>query len=268
MSEGHDFIREFMRSRAGNVLGPDKDYLIDSRLSILAEQRRLPGVLALVAALRSGGDAVLEQDVIDALTTHETSFFRDTNPFDALRDHALPALIEARRLERQLRIWCAACSTGQEPYSLAILIREHLPELLAWDLRILATDVSIHAIATAREAVYGEAELRRGLPDALRAAWFRPVDAQRARLDDRVRRMVTFRVGNLLDDPSDLGPFDLVLMRNVLIYFDEAARARVLREVRRNLSPRGLLLLGGAEATLPESFGFRTVRHGRTVFFA
>jgi chemotaxis protein methyltransferase CheR len=267
MSDEHDFIREFIRLRAGNVLGPDKDYLIASRLRILSDQRGLPGLERLVATLRSGADPVLEQDVIDALTTHETSFFRDQNPFDALRDHALPAVVEARRAERKLRVWCAACSTGQEAYSLALLIREHLPELLAWDLEILATDVSVPAIAAAREAIYSESELRRGLPDALRAAWFRPVEATRERLDDRVRRMVTFRVGNLLDDPGESGPFDLVMMRNVLIYFDELTRTRVLRQVRRALNPGGLLLLGGAEATLPESLGYRTVRHGRSVFF-
>jgi chemotaxis protein methyltransferase CheR len=267
MSADHDFVREFMRQRAGNVLGPDKDYLIDSRLRILADQRGLPDVASLVGRLRVSPDHALATDVIDALTTHETYFFRDMNPFEALRDLGLPALMEARRRDRTLRIWCAACSTGQEPYSLAMLLRENLPELLAWDVSILATDVSTHAIAFAREGVYGDGEMRRGLPEALRAAWFRPVDGGRWRVDDRVRRMVTFRVANLLEDPSVLGTFDLVLMRNVLIYFDESTRTRILRDVRRVLNPGGLLLLGGSEATLPEDVGLLTVRLGRSVFF-
>jgi chemotaxis protein methyltransferase CheR len=267
MSAEHDFVREFMRQRAGNVLGPDKDYLIDSRLGILADQRGIRDLAALVGLLRTGGEDSLAQDVIDALTTHETSFFRDMNPFDALRDLGLPALMDARRRDRSLRVWCAACSTGQEPYSLAMLLREHHPELLAWDVSILATDVSTHAVAYARDGSYGEAEMRRGLPESFRQAWFRPVDGGRWRIDDRIRRMVTFRVANLLDDPSELGPFDLILMRNVLIYFDETTRARILREVRRVLNPGGLLLLGGSEATLPEDVGLRTVRLGRSVFF-
>ena len=242
------YVRELVRRHAGIVLGEDKGYLVESRLTALG--RTLGGLDsgALVAAVRDGDEATLAQ-VVDCLTTNETHFFRDPQSFELLREHVLPTLIEQRRTVRRLRIWCAACASGQEVDSLLMLISEHLPELLEWDFLVLGTDLSQRMIDRCNEARYSAAEVSRGLPDALRARYFRSSDSRWSPVKS-LREHCYFKTLNLLDAFAHNISADLVMMRNVLIYFDRPTKESILRQARRVLPPDGALLLGTAETTL------------------
>lgn len=261
-----DYIRDLVRREAAIVLEPGKEYLAVTRLDPIARSEGLGSVSDLVARLRAQGRSPLHEEVVDALTTNETSFFRDLHPFESLRTHVLPELMERNAWRRSLSIWCAACSTGQEPYSVAMLIREHFPELLRWDLRILATDISSSALAKADSGRYGQLEVNRGLPAQLLLKYFRRAGAH-WELDAEVRRMVRFQRHNLVGIWSGFPPFDLVFLRNVLIYFDLETKRAVLARIRSVLRPGGYLLLGGSETTLNIDDGFERVPIGRTTWY-
>lgn len=200
------------------------------------------------------------------MTTNETLFFRDQHPFDALRSHMLPALVRARGKERRLRIWCAAASTGQEPYSVAITLRENFPELADWDVKLLATDLNCAVLARARSGRYSTLEVKRGLPASLLLKYFR-AQGDEWQLKDEVRRMVQFSELNLLDAWGTLGPLDIVLMRNVLIYFDVETKKRILGQLRGQLARDGYLLLGGAETTANLDDAYVPLRLGAGVYY-
>lgn len=261
-----DYIRDLVRREAAIVLEPGKEYLAVTRLDPIARSEGLGSVSDLVARLRAQGRSPLHEEVVDALTTNETSFFRDLHPFESLRTHVLPEPMERNAWRRSLSIWCAACSTGQEPYSVAMLIREHFPELLRWDLRILATDISSSALAKADSGRYGQLEVNRGLPAQLLLKYFRRAGAH-WELDAEVRRMVRFQRHNLVGIWSGFPPFDLVFLRNVLIYFDLETKRAVLARIRSVLRPGGYLLLGGSETTLNIDDGFERVPIGRTTWY-
>lgn len=261
-----DYIRDLVRREAAIVLEPGKEYLALTRLDPIARNEGLGSVSDLVARLRAQGRSPLHDEVVDALTTNETSFFRDLHPFESLRTHVLPELVERNAWRGSLSIWCAACSTGQEPYSVAMLIREHFPELLRWDLRILATDISASALARAESGRYGQLEVNRGLPAQLLLKYFRRVGAH-WELDPEVRRMVRFQRHNLVGIWPPFPPFDLVFLRNVLIYFDLETKRAVLARIRSILRPGGYLLLGGSETTLNVDDGFERVPIGRTTWY-
>lgn len=261
-----DYIRDLVRREAAIVLEPGKEYLALTRLDPIARNEGLGSVSDLVARLRAQGRSPLHDEVVDALTTNETSFFRDLHPFESLRTHVLPELVERNAWRGSLSIWCAACSTGQEPYSVAMLIREHFPELLRWDLRILATDISSSALARAESGRYGQLEVNRGLPAQLLLKYFRRVGAH-WELDPEVRRMVRFQRHNLVGIWPPFPPFDLVFLRNVLIYFDLETKRAVLARIRSILRPGGYLLLGGSETTLNVDDGFERVPIGRTTWY-
>jgi len=247
-AESFAYICRLLARRAAIVIEPGKEYLVDSRLLPIAKREGYASIDGLVARLRVDEQGALGREVVEAMTTNETSFFRDGLPFGALERTILPELMRARRSTRTLRIWCAAASTGQEPYSLAILIREHLPSLLDWDLEILATDINSAVLAAARRGVYRQLDVSRGMPPALLTKYF-DRRANEWELRSSVRRMVSFQQLNLSDAwPSS--SFDLVLMRNVLIYFGLEAKRDILRRVRRVLRADGYLLLGGAETTV------------------
>ena len=240
-------IAAFVRSRSGIVLEPGKEYLVESRLGGLVRTSGVESLADLVREVRLRPDGDLATRVVDAMTTNESSWFRDFRVFEALRRAVLPELVELRRPRRSLTIWSAGGSTGQEAYSLALLIHEHFAELLAWDLRIVATDISASALERARLGCYSQLEVNRGLPALLLARHFTQTGAQFV-LDERIRSMVEFRAFNLVEDSWASAPVsDLVLLRNVLIYFDVAERDRVLDRVALRLAPGGLVLLGGAE---------------------
>ncbi len=244
-----DFVRRLVRQVAGIALEDDKGYLVEARLCGLAQRRGYGSPADLLAGLRAGAGDGLRQQVVEAMTTNETSFFRDVHPFEGLRQVVLPELIRRRSAERRLHVWCGACSTGQEPYSLAMLLREHFPALAGWDVRIRGTDLSAEVLERARQGRYTQAEVNRGLPARLLVKYFRK-DGPDWRLNDEIRSAVEFAPLNLVGAWPALPPLDLVLLRNVLIYFDVAAKKEILARVRRVLRPDGYLFLGGAETTL------------------
>lgn len=255
------FVRHLVRDQSAITLGHDKEYLVQARLGPLAQREGLSSVGELVARLRSGAPA-LRDEVVEAITTNETSFFRDARPFDALRDVIIPDLL--RRGDRGMRIWSAAASTGQEAYSLAILLLEHFAR--ASDAAILGSDLSREVLERARRGRYTQLEVNRGLPARLLVKYFVRHGLE-WQLHERVRRMVTFRQLNLARPLTGVPTMDIVLLRNVLIYFDTATKAAVLREVARVLRPGGYLVLGSAETTYGLDPQWEREEIGRTVVY-
>ena len=256
-----DFIRRFVSEKTGIQVGTDKDYLIESRLTPVLHKHGLTDFGALAQRLRTGGNDELASDVLDAMTTNETYFFREPALYDTLVKELLPNLMSARAATRRLQIWSAACSTGQEPYSLVMHMRERLPQLRDWQVQVLATDISPSCLAKARAGVYRQLEVNRGLPAPYLLKYFtrRGVDYV---LKDDIKNAVEFRTLNLLGNwPPDIRP-DLVLMRNVLIYFDQPTKAAILGKVRRVMASDGYLLLGAAETTLNIDPAFERVAQG------
>jgi chemotaxis protein methyltransferase CheR len=254
----YTFIRDLVRSQSAIVLEPAKAYLIDSRLAPVARSEGLPGLRQLVTRLR-GGDGSLQRKVVEALTTNETSFFRDIHPFDALRKQLLPELIKSRTTTKMLNVWSAACSTGQEPYSLAILIRENFPQLNdGWRVRIYATDLATKVLDRARTGSFSQLEINRGLPAALAVKYFRREGLEWI-ANDSIRQMIEFREMNLATPWPSLSAMDVIFLRNVLIYFDTDTKREILRKVRGILRPDGCLFLGAAETTLNLDDAFERV---------
>lgn len=244
-----EFLRETLHRHSAIVIDTSKDYLVEARLGPLAKREGLGSITGLVAKLRSeGGASPLLRRVIDAMTTNETLFFRDVHPFEALRDKLLPELL-ARRTSHQLNVWSAACSSGQEPYTIAMMLRESFPRLASWKVEILATDLSPTMIAKARQGLYGKIEINRGLPLPLLAKYFKQQGTE-YQVSDDLRQLISFRELNLAGPWPAIGPFDVVFLRNVLIYFDVETKRSILSRVLRLLRPDGYLLLGAAETTL------------------
>ena len=250
-----DYIRELVSARTAIQLDAGKEYLALSRLEPLAKGLGVGTVSNLVSAMRADPGSPWHQMVVEAMATNETSFFRDLQPFEVLRTTILPDLISRKASKRTISIWSAACSSGQEPYSVAITLREHFPELADWSVEILASDVSASMIERARRGAYRQVEVNRGLPAHLLLKYFRRVGAE-WQVADEVRDMVTFRRSNLIEEWPPMTPMDLILLRNVLIYFDESSKRRVLERVQRVLRPEGLLLLGGAETPRIHGSGY------------
>ncbi|HEY4259515.1 MAG TPA: protein-glutamate O-methyltransferase CheR [Schlesneria sp.] len=251
-----NFVREMVRSRSAIVLEDEKNYLVESRLQPLARREGFVGIAELVTKLRSNGFSPLHGKVVEAMTTNETSFYRDVQPFEALRKVILPELIAKRTATRQLRIWCAASSTGQEPYSLAMLLKEHFMELASWDVKILATDLSTQVLEKARSGCFNQIEINRGLPAPLLLKYF---DRQGPtwQIKESIRQMIEFRPLNLIESWPAMSTMDIVLIRNVLIYFDVQTKKTILGKIRKLMRPDGVLFLGGAESTvnLDDAFG-------------
>jgi chemotaxis protein methyltransferase CheR len=261
-----EFIRRHVREHSAIVLDQSKTYLVELRLQPLLAEARLKDFDELAAAVHADPRGELGQRVVESLCTNETSFFRDPSTFEALRLRLIPQLIAARACERALRIWCCACSSGQEPYSLAMMLVENFPELASWRVEILASDLSSLMIERAREGVYSQFEVGRGLPSIALVKHFEQASTE-WRIREPLRRMVQFRQLNLVQ-PFALTPgFDLVFLRNVLIYFDPEVKTRVLQRVRDLLSPDGFLLLGASENMLRSDVGLEQVDSGRAACF-
>ncbi len=264
--EDFEFIRGFVRQQAAIALEDGKEYLVRSRLTPLARRHALDGIPGLVAEVRRRPASALAGEVLDAMTTNETSFFRDGHPFESLRETVLPQLLDARRQQRRLRIWCGASSSGQEPWTLALVLRHHFPWLATWDVSIHATDISRAMLARASEAVYSDREVGRGLPRPLRDRHFhRHGDGWRP--NDDLRELVTFSRLNLSEPFPPTLQADLIVLRNVLIYFDPQTKASILTRARRQLADDGYLLLGGAETVGSASDAFDRVLIGRSVWY-
>jgi chemotaxis protein methyltransferase CheR len=260
-----EFVSQFLKKRSGLVLTPDKQYLLDSRLSPVSRRHSLPSVDAVVAKLRAGGDEALAKSVVEAMTTNESFFFRDKTPFEQFEKIMLPALLKSRAASKRLRIWCAAASTGQEPYSLAMVIREKAALLKDWKIDILGTDLSTEVLARAQEAVYSQFEVQRGLPIQMLVKYFKK-DGDQWRVNDDIRAMVQYKPNNLLEPFTAMGPFDIVFCRNVLIYFDPPTKASVLERTAQIMAPDGFLVLGAAETVLGITNAFSPVEGARGVY--
>lgn len=263
----YQFIRTLVREHTAVALDDSKVYLINARLLPVARNAGFDSVGALLRHLRSSSFGSLHARCIESIMTTETSFFRDHFPFDALRRTIIPTIIEQRRdIDRSLVFWSAGCSSGQEPYSLAMLIREGFPELASWNLKIFASDVSDAMIERSRTAVYSQNEVNRGLPAPMLVRYFTQ-DGAAWRLNPEIRDMVSFFRHNLAREGAPLPPVDVLLMRNVLIYFDLDTKRRVLDRVRRQLRAGGVLMLGTAETTLNLDERFERQRMGRAVVY-
>jgi chemotaxis protein methyltransferase CheR len=262
--ENYAFLQTQVYNDSGIVLDDTKHYLIESRLGPLLQQERLRTLNDLCAILRATTAAPLRRQVVEAMTTNETLFFRDPNVFDALRNTLLPELSAQRAATRMLSLWSAASSTGQEAYSLAMLLLEM--GLGDWTIGILGTDLNRQVIERARAGLYQQIEVNRGLPAKYLVKYFKKSGGG-WQIADTVRRMVVFRHFDLRDSLEGIGPFDLVLCRNVLIYFDVETRRRILRRIRARIAPGGHLLLGCAESTidLDDSLTRRVI--DKTVFY-
>jgi chemotaxis protein methyltransferase CheR len=257
-----------VRAGSGIVLEDGKGYLVQARLDALARRLGLGTTAELVGVLRrAGARDQLRGQVVEAMTTNETSFFRDVHPFEPLRTIVLPDLIARRAREKTLRIWCGAASTGQEPYTLALVLREHFAGPLAgWDVRLTATDLSAEVLDRARAGRYAQIEVNRGLPAALLVKYFTR-DGSEWVLSDDVRRMVDYRPLNLVEAWPPMPAPDLVMMRNVLIYFDLPTKQKILAGVRRVMRPDGYLFLGGSETTMNIDPQFVRQEVGRSVCY-
>ena len=261
-----DFIRKLLRERSAITLEDGKQYLVESRLAPLVRELKVDSIADLVRLLRSPLSNVLQQQVVEAMVTTETTFFRDVHPFEALRKTVIPDLVQKRRQERRLNIWCAACSTGQEPYSVALTLREHFPELAGWNVRILATDLSRGVLARAREGRYSQIEVNRGLPAALLVKYFRQHGTS-WQLHDALRGMVEFQELNLAAAWPPLPRMDLVFLRNVMIYFDVETKKAILGRMVNVLHMDGYLLLGGAETTFNVNHSFERLEQFKSGFY-
>lgn len=258
-------VARVVRRECGLVLTPDKGYLVDSRLMPLARRWAKPSVEALARELMvPDPPRDLVREVVEAMVTNETFFFRDRKPFDQLKEFILPRLLAARAARRVIRIWCAACSSGQEPYSIAMICKE-MPQLAGWKVEILGTDISTEIIRQAKAGSYSQFEVQRGLPIQLLVKYFEQ-QGDRWQLDASIRSMVSFRQFNLLDSPDRLGSFDIVFCRNVLIYFDLPTKSGILGRVASVMAPDGILYLGGAETVLGVSDRFQPVRTQQGVY--
>src|SRR5215470_836988 len=247
--EDFDLLCRMLRERSGLMLTRDKAYLLESRLLPVARKRNMKSLDELIAALRLRPEGDLVRDVVEAMTTNESFFFRDVVPFDQFRTFVLPQLLRTRAAKKSIRIWSAACSSGQEPYSLAMILSEEKMKLQGWQVEITATDLSTEILEKGQAGLYSQFEVQRGLPIQLLVKYFKQ-QGDRWQIDEGIRRMVQFRPFNLLDDMSQLGRFDVVFCRNVLIYFDQPTKAAVLGRIGRQMAPDAYLYLGGAETVL------------------
>jgi len=244
----YEYLRKLLKERSGLDLSADKQYLVESRLVPLARRSGLPGIPDLVQKIRGGAEP-LTSEVVEAMTTNETFFFRDKIPFDHLREAVLPALLQARAARRSLRIWCAASSTGQEPYSIAMCLKEAGAALAGWRTEIVATDLSLAVLEKSRAGIFSQFEVQRGLPIQMLMKYFAQV-GELWQLNAEIRAMVQHRQLNLLQDFSHLGTFDVIFCRNVLIYFDQDTKAGIFNRLAKMLEPDGVLALGAAESVV------------------
>ncbi|HUK10511.1 MAG TPA: protein-glutamate O-methyltransferase CheR [Stellaceae bacterium] len=263
--EDFDFLSKLLKDRSGLVLSREKSYLLESRLLPVARKHGQKSLDDLVQAVRARANGDLAREIVEAMTTNESFFFRDIKPFDQFKTFVLPQLLKARAPRRQIRIWSAACSSGQEPYSLAMLVLEHQPRLSDWSIEILATDISTEILEKARAGVYSQFEVQRGLPIQYLVKYFKQ-QGDRWLIDAGLRDCVRFRQFNLLDDPTPLGTFDVVFCRNVLIYFDQPTKTVVLDRIGKVLSPDGYLYLGGAETVMGISDRFQALADQRGIY--
>ncbi len=259
------FLATLVKERSGLVLTQDKAYLLESRLMPVARKRGMKGLEELVASLRSRLDNALANEITEAMTTNESFFFRDIKPFDIFRDTILPNLLKTRAHKKSFRIWCAAASSGQEPYSIAMVLKEAAAQLAGWRYEIIGTDISNEMLNKAKAGLYSQFEVQRGLPVQHLVKYFKKRD-DLWQIDSALRGMVQYKEFNLLEDMKALGTFDVVFCRNVLIYFDQQTKGEVLGKMSQQMTDDSVLFLGGAETVLGISDAFKPVQGLRGVY--
>jgi len=261
----YEFLRKLLKERSGLDLSADKQYLVESRLVPLARKASLPGISELVLKIKAGFAEALTTEVVEAMTTNETFFFRDKVPFDHLKDTMLPALLQARSARRSLRIWCAASSTGQEPYSIAMCLKGLGAAVAGWKIDIVATDLSQGVLEKSRSGIFSQFEVQRGLPIQLLVKHFTQI-GDMWQLNADIRSMVQHRQLNLLQDFSHLGTFDVIFCRNVLIYFDQDTKAGIFERLSRVVDSDGFMVLGAAESVVGISDAFKPYPERRGLY--
>jgi chemotaxis protein methyltransferase CheR len=261
----YDYLRKLLKERSGLVLSADKQYLVESRLLPLARKVGAPHLSDLVVKLKAPGAEPLIVDVVEAMTTNESFFFRDKIPFEHFREHMLPSLLKARAARRSIRIWCAAASTGQEPYSLAMILKEMAAQVSGWRIEIIATDLSNEVLEKARAGLYSQFEVQRGLPIQLLMKYFSQA-GETWQISPEIKAMVQYRPLNLLADFSHLGTFDIVFCRNVLIYFDQETKIDVMERLARSTDQDGFLVLGAAETVVGLTEVFKPLMDRRGLY--
>ena len=260
----YEYLRKLLKERSGLDLSADKQYLIESRLLPLARKAGLSGITELVQKLQAGSSALITS-VVEAMTTNETFFFRDKVPFDHFRDTIMPEILKARASRRSVRIWCAAGSTGQEPYSLAMTLKEMGAALTGWRVEIIATDLSQEVLEKAKAGVYSQFEVQRGLPIQMLMKYFKQ-SGETWQVNPELRAMIQHRQLNLLQDFSHLGTFDVIFCRNVLIYFDQETKINIFNRLARQIEPDGFMVLGAAETVVGLTDTFKPVADRRGLY--
>jgi chemotaxis protein methyltransferase CheR len=260
----YEYLRKLLKDQSGLDLSTDKQYLIESRLLPLSRECGLSGIGDLVQTMK-GGSASVIAEVVEAMTTNETFFFRDKVPFDHFRDTIMPEILKARASRKSVRIWCAASSTGQEPYSLAMCLKEMGSRLAGWRIEIVATDLSQEVLEKSRAGIYSQFEVQRGLPIQMLVKHFRQT-GEFWQVNAEIRAMVRHRQLNLLHDFSQLGIFDVVFCRNVLIYFDQDTKINIFNRLARTTEPDGFLVLGAAETVVGLTEAFKPYPERRGLY--
>ncbi|MFN7290326.1 MAG: CheR family methyltransferase [Pirellula sp.] len=265
--QSFNFITNLVRSKSAIVLESGKAYLVESRLSPVARELGLKNIAELVSELQKPGSQKLTQRVVEAMTTNETSFFRDIHPFTALKEKIIPNLIQRRAKEKSLSIWSNACSSGQEPYTIAMLIAEHFPILKDWKIRIISSDLSSQILDRARLGEFNQTEVNRGLPMNFLLKYFTKNEGQ-WKIRDEIRKMVEFRELNLVEPfPALLPAMDIVFLRNVLIYFSPETKSEILKKVHKVMHKDSYLFLGGSETTMNLNVRFEREQLGSAVCY-
>ena len=264
-TEDFELISGLLKQRSGLVLPIDKVYLLESRLTPIAHKRGLETLDDLVNEVRLKRKEDLLTEITEAMTTNESFFFRDNKPFDLFKDTVMPQLMQSRSSKRKLRIWCAAASTGQEPYSLAIILKEMEAKLPGWNIEIIGTDISQEGLDKAKVGLFSQFEVQRGLPIQLLIKYFNQV-GDMWQISDEIKNMVSYRKFNLLDPFTLLGSFDVIFCRNVLIYFDQPTKTEVLERMRKLIPDDGTLFLGAAETVLGITDKFKPVQGQRGLY--
>jgi chemotaxis protein methyltransferase CheR len=260
----YQFLQKILKERSGLDLSADKQYLVESRLLPVARKFALAGITELVQRMKAA-DHEIETLVVEAMTTNETFFFRDKIPFDHLRETILPIMLRERASRRALRIWSAACSTGQEPYSIAMCLKEFGPELAGWRIEIVATDLSQGVLEKSKAGMFSQFEVQRGLPIQLLVKYFRQI-GDMWQINPDIRAMIQFKQLNLLHDISHLGVFDVVFCRNVLIYFDQETKGAIFKRLAKVTASDGYLTLGAAETVVGLTDTFRPLPDRRGLY--
>ncbi|MGD1887766.1 MAG: CheR family methyltransferase [Cohaesibacteraceae bacterium] len=261
----YDFLRQYLKDNSGLVLSNDKQYLIDSRLMPVARDAGLTSISELVAKLKTPLGRSVGEKVVEAMTTNESFFFRDKTPFENFKEVMLPNMMEARRTQRSIRIWCAAASTGQEPYSIAMILKDMGLKASAFRFDIIGTDISREVLDRAKAGTYSQFEVQRGLPIQMLLEYFKQ-EGDTWIISQAIRQMVQLRQLNLFDAFTSLGKFDIVFIRNVLIYFEQSAKVDILERVAKQMAPDGYMVLGAAETVVGLTDAFVAVQGHRGLY--